>query len=94
MLRINLADWHRWDPKDYSLPPIKIGTLSFSVRPIKIAHSHLWKVLPNSLLIYINLFTTYITSPPSNTNNNVGPLSTNTILTTLLLLSLTLSIMH
>ena len=43
----------------YFFYPIIAGTFSFSVCPIKIVNFYLWKVLSNSLPIYINLFTTY-----------------------------------
>ena len=45
----------------YSIGPIKIRTLSLYLRPIKIIHFHLWNVLLNSISIYINSFTTYLT---------------------------------
>ena len=43
--------------------------------PKKYVYFHLWKIIPNSLSVYINLFTTYTTRihhyNSLNTNNNV-----------------------
>ena len=42
------------------LPPSNKNKDTFFFHPsIKILHFYLWKVLPNPLLIYINVFTTY-----------------------------------